>query len=129
MRRLPTSVLAVLYVLSVWAIFVTVAVTRAQAYGQFQVVIVNNDTQRKHPWMKRTWPNQQTCDAALGNANAVLRRVADPAEVSDANPSVEFDGADHELLDSIVGLILTIYQNTGKMPNFSISCEQQGDPA
>lgn len=124
------------YTIALALAFVTAAVTfpgggtggaQAQLAGEYRAVITNMRTGKQSAWTRKTWPDQARCDAALGNANAVLRAVADP------NPDVKVpdytDTVDKELGESLDVLVFTIFSNTGKLPDFSISCELPGDPA
>jgi hypothetical protein len=106
--------------------FVTATVTPAQLAAPYFVTITNLDTGHQMTWKLRTYPDQNRCDAALGNWPAVLASVADP------NPDVQViepAGADEDLTSSLENLIMQIITNTGRLPRFGISCEVQGDPA
>jgi hypothetical protein len=124
MRHVPMILAVTAFVLS--AFVAAVSIARSQPAGIYRVVLVNLDTGTRHPWARKSWPDQNRCDAALGNANEMLAKLVDP------NPEVvppELNGADQDLQESLLGLLLQTLQRTGTFPRFSISCELQGDPA
>lgn len=106
--------------------FVTATVTSAQLAAPYFVTITNLNTGHQMTWRLRTYPDQNRCDAALGNLSEQLAAVRDP------NPEAKVPepfGVDPDLQNSVEGLIVQILMNTGKLPTLGISCETTGDPA
>lgn len=107
---------------------VTATVTaRTQPAGPFAVQLMDNTSGMKVTWKRQIWPDQNRCDEALGNLPAIFRSIAnpDPADVP-ANPS---DGTDPELADALLRAGVAYVQGHHSAPNWSLSCELQGDPA
>ncbi len=96
----------------------------AQA-ADFRPTLTNLDTGRTGTY-KRGFPTKAECDKAIGNLNDVLKFFADPdpKAVVPAEPR-----GDEEVVDSVLGLIVSILNNTGKSPRFSIACVEPGEPA
>lgn len=104
---------------------VTAAVTmgRSQPAGEFQAVITNLATGSKHSYRAKTWPGQFQCDAAIKGLNEVLQALnagVQPVEPVDADPQVRY---------AVENIVVAIFQNTGKLPRLSLSCELKADPA
>ena len=107
---------------------VTVAVTIPRAHSEVIAsvpTITNLDTGHKYPF-SRTYPSADACSDAVGNLDEFFTALRDP----DTNTKVpDYKGSDDDLGQATMGLALQILMNTGKLPNFTISCESAGDPA
>jgi hypothetical protein len=105
---------------------------QAQAPASYAVVITNLNTGYKMYYKRQQWPDQNGCDNAIRGIDASLKSVAamrfgPNGEVVGA--LVPAPNANEELAFSIDRLLSAVLENTGKFPNFGITCELQADPA
>ncbi len=121
-----SSVPLYLAIAALSAALLTAAVTRAPAAptGEYRAVLVNEATQSKHPWVRHTWADLAACQKALGNVDEILRTLDDGK-----TGVTEFTGSDPALWESVLTVVMILYQNTGRIPRLSISCVQNADPA
>lgn len=129
MRYVPTSALALAFALGLLgAVYipgtVTAAVTTDAPTTNWQATLVNLVTGSRHAWRTHTWDSKSRCEAALGTWPEVLAAVA--ANSPDVK---EPEGADQLLHESLLKVVLAIYQNTGQLPQLGIECEPEGSPA